>query len=116
MQYMLAHDLGTSGNKAVLYAEDGTLAYSVTKSYGLKVENATWCEQDANDWWGAVCAATREIVEKFPAKDIAVVSFSGQMMGALAVDDKGDPLRTSLIWADMRAGEEEAYLKNQISM
>lgn len=116
MKYLLAHDLGTSGNKAVLYAEDGTLAYSATKGYGLKVENATWCEQDADDWWGAVCAATREIVEKYPAKDIEAVSFSGQMMGALAVDEKGQPLRTSLIWADMRATREEAFLKSQISM
>ena len=52
MQYLLAHDLGTSGNKAVLYAEDGTLLYSVTKNYDLKVEHANWCEQDAEDWWG----------------------------------------------------------------
>lgn len=116
MQYLLAHDLGTSGNKAVLYAEDGTLLYSVTKNYDLKVEHANWCEQDAEDWWGAVAAATREITEKYPAKDIAAVSFSGQMMGALAVDSKGNPLRNSLIWADMRAGEEEAFLRGQISM
>ena len=116
MQYLLAHDLGTSGNKAVLYGEDGTLLYSTTKSYGLKVENANWCEQDAQDWWEAVAAATREITEKFPAKDIAAVSFSGQMMGALAVDADGNPLRNSLIWADMRATKEEAFLRSQISM
>ena len=116
MTYLLAHDLGTSGNKAVLYAEDGTLVYSVTKSYGLHVENANWCEQNADDWWGAVADATREITELYPAKDIAVVSFSGQMMGALAVDKDGNPLRNSLIWADMRATAEEACLRSQISM
>ena len=116
MQYLLAHDLGTSGNKAVLYSEDGRLLCSVTKNYGLKVENANWCEQDAQDWWDAVASATREITEKFLAKDIAVVSFSGQMMGALPVDREGNPLRNSLIWADMRASKEEAFLRSQISM
>ncbi len=28
-RYILAHDLGTSGNKATLYREDGRLAASV---------------------------------------------------------------------------------------
>ena len=115
MNYILAHDLGTSGNKAVLYSEDGKLVYSCTKSYGLKVENANWCEQDANDWWGAVVDVTREVCNLFDPKDIAVVSFSGQMMGCLCVDANGDPLRNSIIWADMRATAEEAELRSKIS-
>lgn len=116
MMYLLAHDLGTSGNKAVLYSEDGTLVYSCTKEYGLFVENANWCEQNADDWWGAVAAATREITEKFNPADIAAVSFSGQMMGCLAVDRNGNPLRNSIIWADMRATAEDAYIRSQIDM
>lgn len=115
MNYILAHDLGTSGNKAVLYSEDGKLVYSCTKNYGLKVENANWCEQDANDWWGAVVDVTSEVCNLFDPKDIAVVSFSGQMMGCLCVDANGDPLRNSIIWADMRAAAEEAELRSKIS-
>lgn len=114
MNYLLAHDLGTSGNKAVLYSEDGKLVYSCTKSYGLKVENANWCEQDADDWWGAVVEVTREVTQKVDPKDIAAVSFSGQMMGCLCVDGNGNAIRNSLIWADMRAADEEKYLKDNI--
>jgi len=116
MTYLLAHDLGTSGDKAVLYAEDGTLVYSCTRPYGLKVENANQCEQDANDWWDAVVEVTREITSVFDPKNIAVVSFSGQMMGVLCVDRNGDPIRNSIIWADMRASEEETFVKSQIDM
>ena len=114
MNYILAHDLGTSGNKAVLYSEDGKLVYSCTKNYGLKVENANWCEQDANDWWGAVVDVTREVCNMFDPKDIAVVSFSGQMMGALCVDRDGNPLRPSIIWADMRAADLVDGLRKDI--
>ncbi len=116
MNYLLAHDLGTSANKAVLYSEDGKLVYSCARSYGMKVENSIFVEQNADDWWNAVIEVTREVTSKFDAKDIAVVSFSGQMMGALCVDDKGQPLMNSLIWADMRSSKEEAYLKSQIDM
>lgn len=116
MMYLLAHDLGTSGDKAVLYAEDGSLVYSCTRTYDMKIEHANWCEQNADDWWQAVVEVTREITELYPPEKIAVVSFSGQMMGCLAVDRDGNPLRNSMIWADMRASAEEEFLKSQISM
>jgi xylulokinase len=41
--------------------------------------------------------------------DIAVVSFSGTMNGALAVDAGGVPLRSAILWADQR-GIAEAQL------
>lgn len=31
MKYILAHDLGTSGNKATLFSEEGSLVASVTQ-------------------------------------------------------------------------------------
>ena len=34
-KYLIAHDLGTSGDKATLFCEDGTLIYSVTKAYPI---------------------------------------------------------------------------------
>lgn len=33
MKYLLAHDLGTSGDKATLFSEDGTLLGSKVASY-----------------------------------------------------------------------------------
>jgi xylulokinase len=47
--------------------------------------------------------------------DIGVVSFSGQMMAALAIDGKGQPLRPSIIWADQRASREVGELVARIS-
>jgi len=101
--YLLAHDLGTSGNKATLYTSDGALVKSVVSSYDTDYFNNNWAEQDADNWWRAVCESTREIVRGIDAKAIASVSFSGQMMGCLCVDRAGKPLRKSIIWADMRA-------------
>ncbi len=116
MKYLIAHDLGTSGNKAVLYSENGELIYSCTKPYPLFVDGANHCEQNANDWWSAVISATREITERVSPSSIAVVSFSGQMMGCLCVDRNGEPLKNSLIWADMRSFEEEEEIKRLIDM
>ena len=42
MKYLLAHDLGTSGNKATLFSEDGKLVKSVTESYDTVYKNNNW--------------------------------------------------------------------------
>lgn len=47
--------------------------------------------------------------------DVAGVSFSGQMMGCVCVDQNGEKLRNSIIWADMRASEEVSLIRRQIS-
>jgi len=44
------------------------------------------------------------------SQDIAVIAFSGQMMGCLPVDAAGDPLRPCIIWADQRAVAQAARL------
>lgn len=112
--YLLAHDLGTSGNKATLYSTDGELVKSVTYGYGLKVTNGNWAEQDPLAWWEAVCKSTRALTEAVDVSRIAAVSFSGQMMGCVCVDADGEPLRPAMIWADMRSVEQEKQIRANI--
>ena len=91
-KYILAHDLGTSGNKATLFDTDGNLVKSTVFSYGLITGESNCAEQRADDWWKAVCETSRTLVGDINKKDIVAVSFSGQMMGCLCVDKSGKPL------------------------
>ncbi len=116
-KYIIAHDLGTSGNKASLFNVDGTLAGSTVYAYDVRYFNGTWAEQDADDWWKAVCVTSKQLIEETgvdPA-EIGAVSFSGQMMGCLCVDKEGRPLRKSIIWADQRAQKQAARISEKIS-
>lgn len=114
MKYLLAHDLGTSGNKATLFSTEGQLIKSSVYSYPLYMTDGNNAEQDGDDWWRAVCETTKELCCEINPHDIVGVSFSGQMMGALCVDKDGVPLRRSLIWADMRSTDEEAEIRQKI--
>ena len=67
---LLAHDLGTSGNKATLFDLEGNLLASKTVPYHTYYFNVTWAEQDPNDWWDAVCKSTRALLTDYDAKDI----------------------------------------------
>ena len=116
-QYLLAHDLGTTGNKATLYAADGRLAASDFYGYETSYPKPNWAEQNPQDWWQAVCVSTQRLLQKskVSAADVAVVSFSGQMMGAVLVDQAGTPLRDCIIWADMRSDAQAAAIAKQVS-
>ena len=45
MKYLLAHDLGTSGDKATLFSTEGKLMGSAVHSYDTHYFNDTWVEQ-----------------------------------------------------------------------
>ena len=117
MKYILAHDLGTSGNKASLFAENGKMIGSEVFSYGTHYFNDTWVEQNAEDWWMAVCETSKNLLRNsgINPKDVAAISFSGQMMGCLCVDEAGNPLRPSIIWADQRAQDQVKQIEAHIS-
>ncbi len=116
-KYILAHDLGTSGNKATLFSETGKLIGSKVYEYNTDYYDEITVEQDAEDWWKAVCETSRSIIAEcnIDNKDIAAVSFSGQMMGCLCVDKQGNPLRKSIIWADQRSQKQAFQIEQKIS-
>ena len=118
MKYIIAHDLGTSGNKATLFREDGQMVTSEIFAYGCHYFNANWAEQDPEDWWKAICVTSRNLITKakIDAGEVAALSFSGQMMGCLCVDRDGNPLRPSIIWADQRAQKQAQQIEEQISL
>lgn len=117
-RYILAHDLGTSGNKATLYCEDGRLAACAVAAYPTRYPHPGWAEQDPADWWRAVCDSTKKLIEKagIRAGQVACVSFSGQMMGCLLVDREGQPIRPMITWADTRALAQEKKMADRIGM
>jgi xylulokinase len=113
-RYLLAHDLGTSGNKATLFTTDGKLVRSVTAPYGTRYFNTNWSEQDPEDWWKAVCASTQSLASGIDPHEIAAICFSGQMMGCLCVDKEGRPLRPAILYSDQRAVAECNSILRQI--
>ncbi|MBI9104949.1 MAG: xylulokinase [Spirochaetales bacterium] len=114
-KYLLAHDLGTSGNKATLFTVDGELIKSITSAYDTHYSHGNWAEQNPDDWWKAVCDSTNELLAGIDSDEIGSVCFSGQMMGCLPVDRHGRPLRTHLLYCDQRATVETENLLELIS-
>ena len=114
-RYLLAHDLGTSGNKATLYDEAGRLVASRTVSYATRYFNGNWAEQEPADWWHAVCLSTQALLAEVRAAEIAVVALSGQMMGCTVVDRRG-ALRPSILIATSGPRSRPPRILEQIDL
>jgi len=114
--YVLAHDLGTTGNKATLYDREGRLAGSAFYAYDTAYAHTGWAEQNPEDWWQAVCASTRDLLARtrVHADEVACIVFSGQMMGCVPLDETARPLRQAIIWADQRAVDQERWVGERV--
>ena len=115
--YVLAHDLGTTGNKATLYDREGRLVGSAFYGYSTAFDHPNWAEQDPDDWWRAICVSARQLLQQtqVPANEVACIVFSGQMMACVPVDQKARPLRKAIIWADQRSTVQERWVSERIA-
>ena len=111
---ILAHDLGTSGNKATLFDESGAMIASKTASYPTNYAEGNRAEQNPDDWWKAIVDTTRALLAEVKDIKIAAVALSGQMMGCLCVDKNGRALRPHLLYCDQRSIEQEQQLAELI--
>lgn len=105
---ILAHDLGTSANKATLFSESGAIIASATHPYPTFYDHNGIAEQNPDDWWVAVVATTRTLLQNNDATRIAAIAFSATMMGCLPVNKNGTPLRPHMLYCDQRASTEAA--------
>jgi xylulokinase len=115
-QLIIAHDLGTSGDKASLHHADGRLIAAHTARYPVEFGPGGKAEQDPADWWAGVCEATRALLAEtgIDPAEVAGVVMSGQMMGAVLVDEADRAIRPAVIWADTRAQSETRVLADAV--
>jgi len=108
--YVIGHDAGTGGCKGVLASTGGELIASSFEPYPIYHPQDRWAEQDPHDWWRAVTAGTRRLMQEsgVDPSEVIGLGFAGQMLGVVPVDSSGIPLRRAIIWLDSRADEQAA--------
>lgn len=105
----LGIDVGTGGSRAVLIDENGQIIASETVEHiPFATPEIGWAEQDPNDWWRASSEAVKKVlaIENVSAEDIASIGLSGQMHGAVLLDENDKVLRPALIWCDQRTQKQ----------
>jgi xylulokinase len=115
--YLLGIDVGTGGTRALILDEKGRVISSATEDHRAFVSpQIGWAEQDPNDWWRACGVAVRNALAqaKLRGDQISCVGLSGQMHGAVLLDEQGRVVRPALIWCDVRTEKQCGELTDQI--
>lgn len=101
MAKLLGIDVGTSGCKVLLIDESGNVVKQASAEYPLHVPRPMWSEQDPEDWWAGVQKCIAEIGEMPDA-----IGVTGQMHGAVFLDENDEVIRPAMLWNDQRTEAE----------
>ena len=115
--YVLGIDVGTSGTRAVMVDAEGRIVASATEEHApFASPQIGWAEQDPEDWWRACGVAVRKALAGAALRpdQIACVGFSGQMHGAVMLDQADQVVRPALIWCDVRTEKQCRELTEKI--
>ena len=108
MACVLGIDASTTATKAVLIGEDGAVRGIGVAEYGFATPRPLWSEQEPQLWWdGTIDAIQRVLAHTGVLGDeIAAIGLTGQMHGAVLLDDAGSVLRPAILWNDQRTSAE----------
>ena len=101
---VLAIDHGTSGIKASLVTVHGRILDSAFEPTPITFLPGGGAEQDPDDWWRALVAASGTLLRGDPerAAKVVAVGVSSTFSSTVAVDRDGRPVMNSLTWMDSR--------------
>ena len=104
IQYFLGIDTSTTSSKALLIDERGDVVAVASSPHTLQTPRPLWSEQNPGEWWEAVAASIRSVLEKagIGGESVAAVGLTGQMHGLVLLDEAGDVLRPAILWNDQR--------------
>jgi xylulokinase len=116
MALVLGIDVSTTATKAILLDESGGLAGIGTAEYGYDIPHPGWSEQDPQLWWDGAVAAVRTALSGagVGGDAVAAVGLTGQMHGAVLLDESNAVLRPAILWNDQRTARECHLIRDAV--
>ncbi|MBH9989465.1 MULTISPECIES: xylulokinase [unclassified Lactobacillus] len=113
---LLGIDIGTSSCKLTAFTIDGKVIISVSEKYPTYYPAEGWVEQKPEEWWHAVCEATKKIVSNKKMVDVTIqgIGVDGQGWSMIPIDCNGKVIFNNPIWMDTRATDLCNRVKEEI--
>lgn len=106
--YLLGIDFGTESCRAGIFDLRGTPLGFAATGYPTYHPHPGWAEQDPEDWWSALQASIRRVLEQtgIPGRKIAGIGYDATTMTVVPMDKNGREIRRAIMWMDVRAIEQ----------
>lgn len=101
---ILAVDLGSTSVKVAVVDRGGRVVGSGSASLPTIHLPGGGAEQDAQGWWTAVGACSRQAIADagIDGAGVEAVAVTTQYMSIVAIDERGHPLMNAVMWMDRR--------------
>ncbi|MEM1394911.1 MAG: FGGY family carbohydrate kinase, partial [Cyanobacteria bacterium P01_H01_bin.150] len=116
VNYILALDLGTTGNRAFVFDSNAQISGQSYKELTQYYPQPGWLEHDASEIWDATIEVMQSAVEKaeISPSQIAAIGLTVQRETCLLWDkNTGQPLGKAIVWQDRRTAPLCNQLQNQ---
>lgn len=102
---VLGIDLGTSGVKLLLLDPNHHVVAVADERLPISRPHPLWSEQHPYGWWAALDKAMLRLAATHAGAmaRVRAIGLSGQMHGAVLLDDAGEVLRPAILWNDGRS-------------
>lgn len=104
-QYVMALDLGTTGNRALVFDANGQVVGQVYRELTQHYPKPGWVEHDPMTIWQDTLAVSQAVLAQthLEAADIAAIGLTVQRETCLLWDKTtGQPLHPAIVWQDRR--------------
>ncbi|MBW4538430.1 MAG: glycerol kinase GlpK [Myxacorys chilensis ATA2-1-KO14] len=114
--YILALDLGTTGNRAFLFDAAGSVISQAYQELTQHYPHPGWLEHDPLEIWQTTCTVIQSAVQHvgIQASDIHAIGLTVQRETCLLWDKTtGQPLYNAIVWQDRRTAPQCQQLQEQ---
>lgn len=113
MNFILSLDLGTTGNRAVLYRSDFSIYASAYAEFSQFFPHPGWVEQDALDIFESVKSVISRVMMGVNPAEVVVAGLTNQRETVVAWDvQTGVPICPAIVWQCRRTSERCEELNN----
>jgi len=107
-RYVLAIDQGTTSSRALLFAEDFSVAALAQEEFAQHYPASGWVEHDPEDIWRTTLATARGALTKAgaSASDVVAIGISNQRETSIVWERAtGHPIHNAIVWQDRRTAD-----------
>ncbi len=115
-KYLLGIDVSTTGAKALLIDQAGSVISSATTPLTLFTPRPLWSEQDPREWWQGIVQSIRVVLAQagIPGSSVSAIGLTGQMHGLVLLDEHAEVLRPAILWNDQRTGAQCDEIRSRL--
>ena len=115
---LLGIDYGTESCRVAIFDLAGRPLTFAATPYKTTHPRPGWAEQDPEEWWKALQASCHRAIAAAGISPAAIagISYDATTLTMVAMDERGNELRPTIMWMDVRATEQAARAENSESV